>query len=222
MKRCNQCKVMIADNETVCPLCQTVLEIMDETGREQMYPVIEFNAHKYSLLTRLILFMSVVLGMILIGINVLTYDGIWWSFISTGVMAYLWITILFSVARQNNPASKILVQTLAAMVLCLLADFVLGYRGWSVNYALPAIVLVANGATLLLQLVNFMNWQSYLLFQMEYVVFSMALGILYGVGVITRPLLAFTAIFMSILIFAGTMIFGDRKAKSEIKRRFHI
>lgn len=222
MKKCKQCKVYIADNELVCPLCQTVLETVSEPVREAMYPVIEFNPHKYNLITRLILFCSVVLGLVLIGVNAATYDGVWWSLISTGLMVYLWITMLFSIERYANPALKILVQTLAAQALCLWADWVLGYRGWAVNYAVPAIVLVANGATLVLQLINFMNWQSYILFQLEYLGFSIILGILYGVGIITRPFLAFTAIFVSILIFAGTMIFGDKKAKSEVKRRFYI
>lgn len=222
MKKCRQCKVIIADNELACPLCQTVLETVSEPVREAMYPVIEFNAHRYNLVTRLVLFFSVVLGLVLIGVNAATYDGIWWSLISTGLMIYLWITMLFSIERCANPALKILVQTLAAQALCFWADWVLGYRGWAVNYAVPAIVLVANGATLVLQLINFMNWQSYILFQLEYLGFSIILGVLYGVGIITRPLLAFTAVFVSILIFAGTMIFGDKKAKSEVKRRFHI
>lgn len=222
MKKCKQCSVWIADDETVCPLCQTVLENCEGPVREAMYPVIEFNAHKYNLITRLILFLSVVLGMALIGVNLFTYDGVWWSFISTGMMVYLWITMLFSIEHHTNPAAKILVQTLAAQLLCLLADIVLGYRGWSVNYAVPAIVLVANGSTLVLQIINFVNWQSYILFQIEYVGFSLILAILYLAGIITRPLLAFAAVFVSILIFAGTMIFGDRKAKNEMKRRFHI
>lgn len=222
MKRCKQCRVYIADDEMVCPLCQTVLEELDGERRERMYPAIEFNAQSYNLVTRLVLFLSVVLAMVLVGINVYAYDGIWWSLIGVGMMAYLWMTILFSVRHHTNPAAKILVQTLAAQLLCLLADFVLGYRGWSVNYAIPAIVLVANMSTLILQLVNFVNWQSYLLFQLEYLGFSLILGILYAVGIITRPVLAFGAVFVSILIFAGMMIFGDKKAKNEVKRRFHF
>lgn len=222
MKRCNQCKVQVADYKMICPLCQTALETISEEKREPMYPEIKFDVHKYHIITRIFMFLSVVLGGVLIVLNYMTYDGIWWAFISTGIIIYAWLTLLFSIQHNTNPAAKILVQILAAQGLCLLADFVLGYRGWSVNFAIPVIILIANGAMLVLMIVNFMNWQSYILFQIEYVVFSLISVALYFMGVVTKPKFTFLAVGSSILILAGTMIFGDKKAKNELKRRFHL
>lgn len=224
MKKCNYCNVEAADGEQICPLCQISLDTNQEKEEieDTMYPEIEFNIHKFNIITRLFLFLSIVLGIVLIQVNYLTYDGVWWSAVSTGVLVYFWLTILYSIRHNTNAAAKILVQSLAAQALCLICDFVWGYRGWSVNYAIPAIILAANGSTLILLIVNFMNWQSYILFQLEYVFYCIVLVILFFAGVITNPIMTFAASGVSVLILIGIMIFGDRKAKNELKRRFHI
>lgn len=222
MKRCNQCKIEVSDYEIVCPLCQTALEELQAEKQSPKYPVIEFDLHKFHIITRLFLFLSIIFGAAIVLFNYLTFHGSWWSVICIGVMIYAWITILFSIQHNTNPAAKILVQTLAAQFFCVIIDFVLGYQGWSVNYAIPGIILIANGSMLILMIVNFMSWQSYILFQIEYVVFSLILVILYFIGIIQKPLLTFLAIGSSVIILTGTMIFGDKKAKNELKRRFHL
>lgn len=184
--------------------------------------MIAFDLHKYHIITRLYVFSSLLLCLVMFGINLYTYDGIWWSAIIAGAIFYSWITILFSIQHNTNAAAKILVQTLAAQVFCIAADFVFGYQGWSVNYAIPVIIIIANCSMLVLLIVNFMNWQSYILFQIEYLIFSMVPVFLYMAGIITRPLMTFIAVGSSVLILAGTMIFGDKKAHNELKRRFHL
>lgn len=222
MKKCNYCQVEVADFEMVCPLCRTALEVVEKEPCEPTYPVIRFDTKKFHLLMNSFLFLAVALGLTLIVVNVFTFHGLWWSFISTGVIIYACVTLLFSVQHNTNPAAKILVQTLLAQVLAVLIDVVIGYQGWSVNYAVPGILLLADASMLVLMIVNFMNWQSYILFQIEYVLFSLIPVVLAVCGVITRPLLTVTALVCSVLILAGTMIFGDRKAKNELIRRFHI
>jgi predicted neutral ceramidase superfamily lipid hydrolase len=108
------------------------------------------------------------------------------------------------------------------MGLCLLIDIVNGYQGWSINYVIPAIILVAYLAIMILMIVNFMNWQSYILFQFTLVIFSMILMGLYLLHIITKPILSYVTVGITLVIFIGTIVFGDKKAKTELIRRFHI
>ncbi|WP_343210544.1 DUF6320 domain-containing protein [Anaerolentibacter hominis] len=222
MKRCNHCHVLILDNTNVCPLCRNALEGMEGKEGYRSYPVIQENPHQYPFVIRIFLFLSIVQACVLVGVNYLTYSAVWWSLIPVGATLYFWITLYYSIQNNTNSAAKILVQTLCAQLLALLIDFSLGYTGWSVNYAIPSIFIVANLAMLVLMIVNFMNWQSYILFQIEYVVFSLIPIVLHLVGIITKPLLSFIGAGMSVLILLGTIVFGDRKAKEELKRRFHV
>jgi hypothetical protein len=71
-------------------------------------------------------------------------------------------------------------------------------------------------------LVNRRNWQSYLMVQMVALIASAVAVILIFTEVITFPYLAAVASALSLFIFLGTVIIGDRKAREELKRRFHI
>ncbi len=165
---------------------------------------------------------SMVLGIVLVMLNALSYQGVPWSLVGVGAIAYFLFTMKFSVHHNDNPALKIMLQTLAAQVLCLLADWAFGYSGWSVNYAVPALLLLANGMNLILMAVNYMNWQSYLLFQIEYVVLGLIPLALWLLGVITSPFLTLLALASSIVILAASFCRRDKRAKAELKRRFHV
>jgi len=222
MKRCNKCNIELVEDISVCPLCQHGLETISQEKKRKMYPKIEFDNQKFILLIRIFIFISIILALGLITINIATYSDGWWSFICVGAIVYFWITVRYSIQYNTNYAAKILVQTIGGMGLCLLIDIVNGYQGWSINYVIPAIILVAYLAIMILMIVNFMNWQSYILFQFTLVIFSMILMGLYLLHIITKPILSYVTVGITLVIFIGTIVFGDKKAKTELIRRFHI
>lgn len=223
MKRCNQCQLEIADSEQVCPLCGMMLETTQPAEKAiALYPQIMFDVHKYNILMRLFVFISIVTGVAVFIVNCTTYEGFWWSGILIAAILYAIMTLSYSVKRNANPATKIMVQTLAAELVVVWIDYLLGFSGWSVNYAVPGILLIAESMMLVLQIVNFMSWQSYILFQIEYVVLSIIPVILFFLHIITKPTMTFLALGCALLIFTGTMVFGDKKAKNELIRRFHL
>ena len=69
---------------------------------------------------------------------------------------------------------------------------------------------------------EFCGSKRYILLQLLTVIFSITVLILWKTGVIVYPVVAFIAAAVSFVMFAGTLIFGDRRAKNELKRRFHV
>ncbi|WP_143452740.1 DUF6320 domain-containing protein [Konateibacter massiliensis] len=222
MKRCNECKVEIIEDTSVCPLCQHGLETISEEKQRKIYPAVEFDNQKFKLLIRIFVFISIILGAGLLTVNIVTYHGVWWSLICHGAIIYFWITVRYSIQNNTNYAAKILVQTIGGMALCFLIDMVVGYQGWSINYAIPTIILAAYLGIVMLMIVNFMSWQSYILFQITLVIFSMILLGLNFLNIITHPVLSYVTAGITLVIFIGTIVFGDKKAKTELIRRFHI
>lgn len=165
---------------------------------------------------------AVFLGVLLIINNVLNYQGIPWSIVSTGAIVYCLMTMRFVLHQHTNPAAKIMVQTIAAQLLCLLADWILDFHGWSFNYAIPALLILANGLNLILMVIHHMSWQSYLLFLVEYAGLALVLIIVWLAGGITRPALTIAALIISLLILLVSLLLGKKKAHTELKRRFHI
>ncbi|MBR6615972.1 MAG: zinc ribbon domain-containing protein, partial [Lachnospiraceae bacterium] len=73
-----------------------------------------------------------------------------------------------------------------------------------------------------LMIYNRRNWQSYILWQISMVLISIIPIVLYLMGIERNEYLAFLPMALSLSIFVGTMIIGDRRARTELKRRFHI
>ena len=128
----------------------------------------------------------------------------------------------FAVHHHTNPAAKIMIQTVAAGLLCLLADWSLGYHGWALNYAIPALLLLANGLNLILMSIHHMSWHSYLIFLILYAAMALPLLVLLLVGSITEPALTIAVLTSSILILTASFLFGKGKVRTELRRRFHI
>lgn len=222
MKECKKCKVNILDETHTCPLCIGVLE--QEEASEQatrMYPEIDFDIDKFNMLKKISFFILTIVVAVLGFINYITYSGVVWSLIAVVSIVYFAVTVTYSIMNNANLASKILVQTIGAGILLVVIDNVIGYKGWSVNYAIPGIILFANLAIVLLMIVNRMNWQSYFMYQIAITIFSFIPLILFWVKLINQPILAILTSVISIIILIGTIVFGDRSVKNELIRRFY-
>ena len=58
--------------------------------------------------------------------------------------------------------------------------------------------------------------------QIFMIICSVVTLVLRLVGIVTVPFLALIAFAFSVFLFLGTLIIGDRRARVELKRRFHI
>lgn len=222
MKECKKCRVEILDDTTVCPLCNSVLEISGENQESTGYPDVKATVRKLSFIVRLYSFLAIVSEAALITVNYLNFHGVWWSAITGICILYFYITLKYSLQKNKGYQTVIVVQIIGAVLLVIAADNILGYRGWSVNYVLPGAILLLNGTIGTLMIVNASNWQSYIPMQILTAFASIVCVILWRFQIITRPLLSLVALAASLCMLLGTLIFGDRKAKAELKRRFHV
>lgn len=87
---------------------------------------------------------------------------------------------------------------------------------------LPTGILVIDVWIIILMIVNRKNWQSYMMMQLAMVLCSGGVFIAYWLHIMTTPVVAIVALYASILLFLGTVIIGGRRARMELKRRFHI
>lgn len=221
MSRCKQCGVIVRDDTDVCPLCNCVLEIDGET--ENKYPDIWAKNHLLKLLIRICLFVMLVAESILIFLNYIYFDGLYWSVIAGVVFAYIYLTLAYTVSYSRaGYRMKIIVGVAGAILLLFVIDHVLGNNGWSINYVFPAALLATDAAVLLLIFFNRKNWQSYLSFQIAMIIFSLIPVILSELGYMTFSSFAYIALAAAVFLFLGTVIIGGKRATTELKRRFHI
>lgn len=226
MSKCIRCDIEIYDDTHVCPLCNGVVEQSDElsgeAGGSQMYPDVRPSVRKLKFFIKLFIFLSIIAEAVLILINSLTYKGFSWSLISGIVLAYACFTVMYALRNDQSHRRKLWGEAIAAMVLVGAIDAVTGARGWSVNYVIPSIILAVDGAILIFMIANHRHWQNYLLLQVMMVFISVVFVVFAAFGIIKHPLLTIIAAVISGIALTGSLIFGDKKAFTELSRRFRI
>jgi uncharacterized membrane protein YeaQ/YmgE (transglycosylase-associated protein family) len=221
MSKCKQCGVFVRDDTNVCPLCHCVLE--EDGAAEDKYPNIWRKNHILKLLIRIYLFVAILVETVLIWLNYRYFDGIYWSVIVGVVLAYIYLTLAYTVSYSRaGYRMKIIVGVAGAVLLLAVIDRLLGNYHWSLNYVFPAAILALDVTVLFLIAFNRRNWQSYISFQILMILFSLPAIPLRLAGVITAPAMSYVALAVSVFCLLGTLIIGGRRATTELQRRFHF
>ena len=90
------------------------------------------------------------------------------------------------------------------------------------NYVLPSGILLIDAGIVLMMIINRKNWQSYMMLELFTVLCGGVMLILYLFEIVTSPMMSSLAFNVSVILFLGTVIIGGRRARVELKRRFHI
>ena len=220
MSKCRNCNVEILDETEFCPLCHSVLEQTEEL--ENMYPDARLKTQKMKFVTRLYLFCALVLEFLLVVIDFNGENQVHWSILVGLGLLYVYMVLRYAVLGKSGYRAKTIVLVLLAILFLVAVDFVTGYRGWSVDYVASGGILLVDAAIIGLMIWNRRNWQSYLMWQIAMVLFSIIPAVLYWAGIERSFIMAFLPLTVSIFLFLGTMILGGRRASQELYRRFHI
>ena len=230
MRYCENCKINILDNTDRCLFCNCVTSTLsDEAAIGKMlpptvgsYPDAVLRVRKYRFLGNLILFISIVIALLCIVLNVSLTPDIAWSAIVILLLIYGNTILQYAIMGRNSYRQKTIILTFLAIAICIGIDAATGYRGWSVNIIFPGAIVFLDVAILVVMIINWRNWQSYMMVQLMTICFSAVGLILVLVNIITWPYMVYIALASSSLLFLGTFILGDRRARSELHRRFHF
>lgn len=220
MGKCCMCNVEILDETEYCPLCRSVLERTEEM--QNMYPNARVSMRKRMFFSRVYLFGILILEVVLFSINAFDESLIWWSAIAGLGLLYSYMVLRYAIIGKSGYRSKVTVLSLIAILVAIASDFIIGYRGWSVDYVLPAGILLVDVVILGCMFFNRRSWQSYIMWQIMMILCSLIPVGLHLAGLEKNQFVSFAPLFGSALIFIGTMIIGGRRAAVEIARRFHI
>lgn len=186
-----------------------------------MYPDVRPVMRWRIFLSRLCLFCGLIAELALIFINVLCDSTIWWSAITGLGILYGYMVLRYAIIGEAGYRSKAILLSMIGILSIISIDFIIGYRGWSVDYALPGVILLMDVGILICMIVNHRNWQSYIMLQLSMILCSLLPMALNLFDLEHNRFMAFSPLISSVLLFSGTMILGGRRAMTELKRRFH-
>lgn len=223
MNKCLKCGVNILDQTDVCPLCHCVVEMEGQEAAKERYPDIRLNGKKVELVSRIVLFLSIVIGVLAVIINYTQQPSVWWSFIVVGGLIYVQLIMFFFIENEHaGYRSKVFIGAAYEIAYVVLIDYIFGFTHWSLEFAVPSTLLVIDLMIAVVMFVNIRNWQSYLLFQILMILCSGFCAVLSLIGMIEKPLMSYLAFGISCTLFLATFIIGGKRASNELKRRFHV
>lgn len=220
MSKCRNCNVEILDVTEFCPLCHSVLEQTEEL--ENMYPDARLKTQKMKFVTRLYLFCALVVEFLLMVIDFHGENQVHWSILVGLGLLYVYIVLRYAVLGKSGYRAKTIVLVLLAVLITVVVDFITGYRGWSVDYVASGGILLVDAIIIVLMIWNRRNWQSYLMWQIAMILFSIIPAVLYLINLEHNFIMAFLPLIVSVFLFLGTLMIGGRRATQELYRRFHI
>lgn len=224
MKHCELCKIDIAQDCTVCPICGSELTGVSESGMND-YPNITKTQRirePFPLLARIFLFISIIVSAISAFLNFFLAPNFPWAIITIGAVILLWAAIGLPLLCRTNVNTMLLIQLSTAVVYLLLVDRLTGSYGWALSYAVPGLYIGMLIAAVTLTLVFHEHWRDYLLpligIDLVGLVPLLAL-VLHQVQV---KWLCLSAVTFMLALFIGLIIFAGRRSVSELRRKLHL
>lgn len=171
---------------------------------------------------RLLLFLFILAEICLIVINYLVNPKFWWSGISGVAMIYIYLSMVYWIHHDAGYAAKIGLQLCLTIGLLVGIDYFTGMTGWSLQWAIPGVILFGDAIVFFLMMLNRQHWYSYTLLLLLIACFSIGIISLYFAGKISNIVLPVVSAGVTGVYLLGTIIFGDREFTRELKRRFHV
>ena len=188
-----------------------------------LYPKIR-NVKNSHLAIKIMVIVSFILAITCVIVNVCTSTQYLWCLIVLAGIVYSWVTVIYAIDRNVNIASSVVVQTIAISALTLCIDYILGYQGWSINIAIPIVIMIANVTILILTFVSVGRYYKYAIYQLIISALSFIPLLIYFIfkGIITKPI--FTIISSSIAAFTLLMslVLCGKNIAQELDRRMHL
>ena len=222
MKYCEKCKVKVAEDREQCPLCQGMLA-GEYDGCGGTFPHIPTIYRQFNLFFRILILVSVAAVVISLAVNIIFPQGGWWSVIVAAGVGSMWISLFVAIRKRKNIPKGLLYQVVVLSVLCVLWDWLTGWRGWSLDFAVPILFFVSLTAMIILTKVLLRGALSE---QLVYLCINILLSFLpiipLALGVLRVRWPSIICVAAAVVALAAILLFMDRSLKRELRRRLHM
>ena len=220
MQYCEHCKVHIRGNRKYCPLCQNTLSGLG-SEEEEVFPDIPVT-YQYNLMIRVMMFISISIVVVSLAVNAMFPVNVNWPmFIIFGILC-IWISLAMVIRKRHNIPKSIIWQVGVISVLAVLWDWKTGWRGWSLDYVIPIVCVVA-------MIVMYITAKIMRLGVRDFIIY-IVLDSIFGIIPIIFLLLNFLhvkypsviSISISVLSLAAVILFEGDNIREELNKRMHL
>lgn len=221
MQYCERCKVQVLCPSNRCPLCQGKLEGKPEK-EGQLFPDMTREKSVITLFMRIFTFSCIAVVVLSFAINLMIPVRVFWAGFSSAAVVCVWVLTAVAIYKRKNLLKNTLWEMVLLCGICVLWDFLTGYRGWSLEYGIPiTILLVFPVLTMIVKILHLPS-----VYYMIYYIMTCLAGILQMIfwvtGLVPMKIPVILCGTVSILILAGLIIFQGRSFWEEIRKKTYM
>ena len=186
-----------------------------------IYPQ-KLNSKKSNMIVKIAIMVSLLVAGILLLINTIATPKIHWAGLCNAGILYIWVTVLYSINKNINIGGHVLIQTVAISLLTMYIDYKTGFKAWSIDLAIPIILIIANLTMLILTIISHRKYIKYVIYQLILFALSMLPFLFVYENLVQNKTLSYVASGISIINFGLCLILYKKDIKEELIRKFHI
>lgn len=219
MQRCLKCKVDIASDTNICPLCKTPIE---KGATDDVFPRLEYNYKHHSLLLNILKVCSLVAVVLCLFINFTISRSISWAwFVIAGVFSF-WLTLVTALRGRKHFMKMLFAEMLLIIVVSILWDYFTGFNFWSINYCLPFLCSIYTIAIMIMRIFRQNLAKDFIFYATINSMIGLVPGILLILNKVTVLWPSYISVIISIIVLVFLTVFNKKQVKNELERRFHI
>lgn len=168
-------------------------------------------------------FLCIAAAVVVAGVNVMFTPDSYWCLLAIGGVASVWSSLSVGYYKRQNLLKDAMWQLILITCGCLIWDALIGWSGWSIDYAFPAAgigVLISMVVISKIQAHPAAEYMIYLLMAATYsclIPFALLLA-----GVVKVPYPSVICSGIGFLVVIGLMIFRWKEFKEELEKNFHV
>ncbi|SHK21972.1 DUF6320 domain-containing protein [Hespellia stercorisuis] len=146
-----------------------------------------------------------------------------WPLWAAGGVASMWMALAIGFSKRHNLLKNAMWQLIAVPVMCILWDVFTGWKGWSIDYVLPAVCVLVQLSMFIISRLQSHTAREYMI----YYVMASGYGIVVPLVLMLVHCVSLTfpsviCIGVSFIMLMALVIFKGRELKEEMQKKFHL
>lgn len=218
---CNHCKVYIRDDKNICPLCGNIISKSKVDKEAAVYPVIPPTYERHMAI-RILVFISIVAIVVSYIIYKLFPTSVNWPMLVVFGIVSMWLSITDALRKRYNITKSIMWQVFIMSLLCIFWDWRTGWKGWSLDYAIPILCIAAIIVMYITAKVTKLSTGYYIAYFLLGGLFGIIPGVFILLNLVKVDYPSIISVAISIIFLSAILIFQGENILSELQKRMHI
>lgn len=221
MLYCEKCKISIRTEHKWCPLCHGAVS-GSAAEEEAVFPVIPVPKKKQISFFKMLTFCCVLALIFSYVINHIVISEHKWFFYVAGGTCFVWIVLVWGKSKSKNLLKNTIWQTIIIGVGIGICDVFIGWKGWSLEYALPILLTVSIVFNLIVTIVKKLPESDYMIYLLINCVFGVIPWFLIKFHAVNFVIPSIICSGLAMILLAGLVIFKWNHLVNELGKKFHF